>query len=96
MYLTVDEKNILKKLENILYEKDRENLKILFTEHPFIEKIFNIVVDVREKEIEKDKYYINEEKIAIKIFNTIKGKTPFIYTIAEKINKSMCSDIPMF
>jgi hypothetical protein len=96
MYLSIDEKNILKKLENILHEKDKEKLKILFTEQPFIEEIFNIVVDIRETEIEKDKYYINEEKIAINIFNKIKGKTPFIYTIAEKINKSMCNDIPMF
>jgi len=96
MYFTVEEKNILKKLENALHETDTENLKNLFTVYPLIEKIFNIVVDERQKEKDKDKYYINEDSIALNIFNKIKGKTPFIYTIAEKINKSMCNNIPMF
>ena len=44
---------------------------------------------MKEKRKRPDRKPETEEKTNLNIFNKFKGNTPFIYTIVEKLNKSI-------
>ena len=85
------EKDVLKELDNILLianiDDKVDKMAEFFKKYPSVKDIFDEVM--KEKRKRPDRKPETEEKTNLNIFNKFKGNTPFIYTIVEKLNKSI-------